>query len=304
MAKYNLFSKRQKLLRGEVPDVYVYDTIPRPLRVQLVQIINEGIGPEHHIHEANIYNVIHKTLCREYGVFSLSKNQQSSDWECIANYLLKTEEAEEVIDIVEICLRVVETEFRNNAYKYQNNTVTADDAINEVNERFKEHGIGYEYVSREIIRIDSQLIHNEVVKPTLAFLAQPEFAGANEEFLKAHEHYRHGNYKECLVECLKAFESTMKIICELKGWNYSPKDTAKTLIDTCISNNLFPSFMQSHVGNLRSILESGLPTLRNKHGGHGQGSNISSVTEATARFALHTTASNILFFIEASQTLP
>ena len=28
-----LFSERQKELRGEVPDVYQYDTIPRQLRV-------------------------------------------------------------------------------------------------------------------------------------------------------------------------------------------------------------------------------------------------------------------------------
>jgi hypothetical protein len=44
-----------------------------------------------------------------------------------------------------------------------------------------------------------------------------KFDGANEEYLKAHEHYRHRRNKECLTECLteclKAFESTMKIIC-------------------------------------------------------------------------------------------
>ena len=34
----NIFSKRQKRLRGEVPDVYQYDVFPNELRVQIVQI--------------------------------------------------------------------------------------------------------------------------------------------------------------------------------------------------------------------------------------------------------------------------
>src|SRR5205823_3877766 len=38
---------------------------------------------------------------------------------------------------------------------------------------------------------------------------RPGYAGAQAEFLKAHEHYRDGNTKEALSECLKAFKSTM-----------------------------------------------------------------------------------------------
>ena len=37
---FDIFSKRQKKLRGEVPDVYTYDSIPEPLRVQIIHIWN------------------------------------------------------------------------------------------------------------------------------------------------------------------------------------------------------------------------------------------------------------------------
>ena len=47
----------------------------------------------------------------------------------------------------------------------------------------------------------------------LALLGTEEYAEANAEFLKALEHYRKGETKECLTECLKAFETTMKAIC-------------------------------------------------------------------------------------------
>lgn len=71
--------------------------------------------------------------------------------------------------------------------------------------------------------MDSEFSHSEVVKPTMSFLADPIYKGANEEFLKAHEHYREGRYKECLNECLKAFESCLKTICQKRSWEYDDK---------------------------------------------------------------------------------
>jgi len=264
MPIFDLFSKRQKRLRGDVPDVFVYDDVPQPLRVQLVQILQDGIGPDQEY--LQFYSGIH---------------------------------VEHVIDIVEVGLRAVDTVIRQRNWQYIGCSVSPDDTISEANSRFKEHGVGFEYISGEMIRVDSQLIHNDVVKPALKLLSDKRFKGANEEFLKAHEHYRHGRNKECLTECLKAFESTMKIICDIKGWGYQPRDTAKKLIETCMNNGLFPTFLQSHVGNLRAILESGVPTVRNKLGGHGQGSAVTSVSDATARFALHSTATNIVMFVES-----
>jgi hypothetical protein len=301
MAIIDLFSKRQKRLRGEVTDVYVYDQIPKPLRVQLVQIIHDGIGDTYDAQQ--LYCSIHRSLCREYGVFKLCEDRSCNDWNSVANFLLETNRVEHVLDVVELCLQTIHTEVRTKIrFIYQDVRALPDDSISEANQRFKEHAVGYEFVSGEIIRVDSQFLHSEVVKPALQLLAGQQYKGANDEFLKAHEHYRHGRHKECLAECLKAFESTMKTICDTKGWTYAPCDTAKTLIEICIDKGLFPTFLQTQLGNLRSFLESGVPTVRNKLGGHGQGANVTIVPEATARFALHSTATNILFFLESAQT--
>jgi Domain of unknown function (DUF7014) len=125
--------------------------------------------------------------------------------------------------------------------------------------------------------------------------------GANEEFLKAHEHYRHKRYKECLVDSLKAFESTMKAICKLRGWQTQPTDTAKSLIAVCLNNGLLPKYLDSQISSVRSLLESGIPTVRNKNGGHGQGSSPVAVPEYLARYALNLTATTILFMVEAHE---
>jgi hypothetical protein len=56
------------------------------------------------------------------------------------------------------------------------------DAIADLNHRLLEHGVGYQYVSGKIIRIDSQFLHAEVVKPALALLQDKRYHGANDEF--------------------------------------------------------------------------------------------------------------------------
>ncbi|MEI6950699.1 hypothetical protein V9K67_26185 [Paraflavisolibacter sp. H34] len=127
------------------------------------------------------------------------------------------------------------------------------------------------------------------------------FQNANEEFLKAHDHYRHGRNKECLSECLKAFESVMKIICTQKGWPHDEKDTSSKLLKICFDNNLIPQYLQTQFTSLRAVLDSGIPTIRNRIGGHGQGSEKKEAADQLVRYALNLTGSNIIFLIEQSE---
>ena|SRR5438552_3736906 len=173
-----------------------------------------------------------------------------------------------------------------------------------LNHRFLEHSVGYQYESGRITRCDSQFLHAQVVKPALALLQDKRYQGANDEFLKAHEHHRKGEVEDCLVDCLRALESTLKSICDKRRWQFDPKATAKPLLDICFKNGLIPAFLQSHYSALQSTLESGVPTLRNKLSGHGQGTQVVSVPPHYAAYALHLTASAIQFLIEAEKALP
>ena len=44
MPIYDIYSKRLRKMNGDVPEVYVYDDLPNPLRVQIVQIWTECLG--------------------------------------------------------------------------------------------------------------------------------------------------------------------------------------------------------------------------------------------------------------------
>jgi hypothetical protein len=317
MGIFDLYSKRQKQLRGEVPDVYTYDNISQPLRVQIVHIWQDVLGNADQYRNPvlyresevfHAYRMIVETLCREYGVFTLNNDNDYGNRNYLLelfNFILREQDRDKVLDSIELSFRVVHAITRNYNYLMREDaSQRADSAIEELNARFQEHAIGFQFIDGKIIRIDSELIHSEVVKPALLLLHDKEYAGAQSEFLKAHEHYRHGNVKEVLNECLKSLESTMKSICVKRKWQHQSNATCSNLIQICLENNLVDTFWSSHFSALRSVLESGVPTARNKLSGHGQGATPITVPMHIAAYALHMTAACIVFLVESEKVLP
>jgi hypothetical protein len=218
---------------------------------------------------------------------------------------LHQDDHEKCLDAIELSFVSIDNATRDWDYlRHRDASELADAAIAELNGRFLEHGVGYQYDSGEIIRVDSELLHQEAVKPTLALLRAPEYAGAQAEFLTAHEHYRHGRHKEALTECLKSLESAMKAICAKRNWPHDPNATASPLIQVLLDKELIPAFWNQHFSALRATLEAGVPTARNRLGGHGQGTQVVEVPAHLVAYVLHQTASAIVFQAEAERTLP
>ncbi len=305
MAIVDIFSKRQKRSRGEIPSVLTFDRIEETLRVQVLHIIRDAFGTstyEDTVERA--YQEVIDLLCREYGVFTLvptSRHMMPS--EHLFRHFLEERDVEKVLDVVEICFRYIDRVIRDN-YEYSVRTqrkISPDNAIAELNARLREHGVGYTFETGTIIKLDSTYVHAEITVPALQILHDGKYRGAMDEFLKAHEHWRHGRNKEAINDSLKAFESVLKTICERKKWAFQPTDTAKKLIDTCLANGLVPSLLESELNSLRTILESGLPTIRNRLGAHGQGAVEKHVDENLTKYCLDLTASNIRLFAEAAR---
>jgi hypothetical protein len=311
MGIVNLYSKQQKALTSQPPGVYRHDCLPKPLRVQIVHIWDEAIGSDNHplSFAERLFEDVRRVLCKEYGVFKLTNARPSqhllpaSFRERVKDFFLTCKDVEQSLDVMQLVFGKIDKLVRQNSREFSGSRTSPDAAIEELNERFKEHGVGFQFSQGQILRIDSEFTHQEITVPALKLLEQPYLAGANEEFLTAHEHYRHGRYKECLNECLKAFESTMKAICHKRKWAYNQTDTAKALIKTCEDNGLFPVFLESHLTGLRTSLESGVPTARNKTSGHGQGVVPITVSEQFAGYVLHLAAANIRFLVASEQAL-
>ncbi len=307
----DLYSKRQKKVRGEIPDVFSYDTIPQPLRVQIVQIWKESLGDETEYNRRGLrveeaYRFIVKALRKEYGVFCLGEEsyRRLEYMEEMIEFFLNEQDTDKVLDVIELSFGILDIYGRRYDYRQSSDASEhVDDAIKELNSRFKEHGIGFQYEQGKILRVDSQLLHAEVIKPALRLLNGRKYAGAQEEFLSAYEHYRQGKHKEALNDALKSFESTMKAIFDKRGWEYDPNDTSKRLIETCYKENLIPAFWQQQMSRLRSLLEGGVPTARNKLSGHGQGVKTVVVPEHIVAYVLHMTAAAIVFLVNSDAKL-
>ena len=285
-----------------MPDVYTYDDLPEPLRVQIVHIWMDTFGTYVNSYSEchDTYKQIVKSLRHEYGVFKLAGQSTAGGYKSyegeLHNFFLQEKHIEKAIDAIELSFQVIDTR-----RKY--GSVGANNAIEELNYRFKEHGVGFQFTDGQIVRVDSEYIHTEIIKPGLRLLNQQHYAGAQEEFLKAHEHYRKGNPKEALNDCLKAFESTMKAICDKRGWSYKGKATAKSLIQVCFDNGLIPPFWQNHYSSLKKLLESSVPPGRNELSAHGQGTNPTTVPNHLVAYMLHMTASAIVFLAEVEKNL-
>lgn len=75
-------------------------------------------------------------------------------------------------------------------------------------------------------------------------------------------------------------------------------------IDGCdLSQNLIPAYLQSQFTSLKTMLETGIPTIRNKNAGHGQGADIKEVPEELASYMLHLTATNLLFLLKCEKNI-
>jgi hypothetical protein len=85
---------------------------------------------------------------------------------------------------------------------------------------------------------------------------------------------------------------------------HAPSATAKALLEILFNQELIPAALQSHFTALRTTLEAGLPTVRNRTSGHGQGTEPVAIPDYLAAYALHLAAANIVMLIQAHKNLP
>lgn len=316
MKVYNLFSKRNKLKSISVDQVLDINHFPQKLKNQVIHILNDYFeaNSKHTggVEQYNIYREVVKILNHEYGISITNGNQ-------LIKIFLECKDIYFLYDFIELMFGFIEklkvpkkrqtTKDRDAVFGaaiinalYSDSNELIDESIDELNTRFKENGIGFRYKSGKIIRITDEYTYSEITLPALNLLGSELYEGANAEFLSAFEHYKYGRNKECLNECLKSFESVMKCICEKRKWKFnSQKDTSSKLIEICFAHNLIPDYLQSQFTCLKSLLTSGIPTIRNRESGHGQGKNIKMVDDYIAGYALNLAATNILLLINADR---
>ncbi len=260
---------------------------------------------------SDFWTQIHRYLQYRHGKVRISHNRHSpvSIVEDTIAYLVDCP-GEEFLDFIEYIFRVE---------CFSHVTLPENELVKEINELFRFDDLPYyltdfiretakevsnvhPFAGKEVTVIktlsypkvimkETELVHDQAIKPVLMLLQQIEYNNANLEFLEALEDYRKGDFGDCLTKCCSAFESVMKILCKRKGWPCKQTDTASTLIKTILSKTQLENYFES----LLIIVA----TLRNKLSkSHGAGPIQRDVPRHLAPYSINATASAILPIVE------
>ena len=312
----DLYSKRTRVPEG-LPNVYTYD-LSEPFRNQVIYIWRDAIGygdqpfsnelkdtllPQRYNSINARYKKVNATLCEELG-FDFNGLHPFIDWNnsCVTlrSFFMKAD-TDYALDVIE--LMFAEINLAQNDRNYMDTvqpSLRSIDAVQKLNARFLEHAIGFRLEQGKIIRIDSDFLHANAVGPALKLMYTGGFIGALEEFQLALEHYRHNRYDDCLANCLKALESTLKQIVELLKWNMPGEAKFDNLFTAVKKKGLFPPFLASHLGELKKFLQT-VAVIRNEEGAHGSGSAPNEVPEHLVAYQIHLTGSAIVFLIRCNE---
>jgi hypothetical protein len=150
----------------------------------------------------------------------------------------------EAMDAVEVGSSLVNGHMREMEERKRRiyTSVKPDDSLEELNGRFVQYGVGYQYSKEQnrVLKVDSTWMHAEVVTPRSSSSPRKAFEGPAQEFGLALAAFREGRGKDAVTEAVRAVESTAKAILDARGWKYEKGDTIVKLLTALFLNGLVP----------------------------------------------------------------
>jgi hypothetical protein len=303
---FDVFSRRQK---AQGPG-YKPPTISREVHGRILLLYSEVISGRlssrgwgyAEDHSATFFIEMHQALRLLYGRAQLVEQRQRSEAEDVMAFTNQCT-TEQLFDFIEASFKL---DVSSRVFVEENQFVAA------LNDIFRRGGAPFQVltgITREepgphyvsivrvafprIVRVDEEVAHTEAVLPALSVLADPDYAGADDEFRRALQDYRSGDYTDCLGKCGSAFESVLKVLCRRNGITVQPgKDTAGHLIPPVLAKSTLDAgtFQEplTLVARMRNRLSSS----------HGGGSAVRSVDRHVAQYALTATAAAIVLLVQ------
>jgi hypothetical protein len=177
--------KRQQSRNGD-PEIYTYDQAPEHMRHQICEALSEGIGNyyrgySYHTPPLNANDIWEQIdrICRKEMYSYLSYIQETDLRLRFLTYVLRIPDMDDFLSVVEIgCvgLRMIREVYGFDDPNYRGAQQKSVDAIEEINARFEQHSVGYQFENGQIIRVDSKLTHSEIIKPALVLLTARSLA--------------------------------------------------------------------------------------------------------------------------------
>lgn len=301
MEFFETFSQRQaRAARAGEPEIYSYDKFPDALATQITMIwrdamdVNAFLLGGKYYGPTDFWNGVEKRFMRAIGLPYLLRG---SEWHShtalqrFEHYFLTVAKTDHRLDMVEIVFMLLA----------MTDIESVKHHTDELNFRFKQSGVGYQFVEKTLIRLDSTIAHEDMVKPALILLGREGYEKADAQYRAANEAYRRDEFSQAITEAGRAFESALKAICAQKGWDFAAGDRVSELVAVVVREGLFPPWLEKGITAYVAMLKTGLPATRNNAGAHGSAPDDAAVAGYLARYALHMSAANILMVVEAAE---
>lgn len=288
MIHKDLFGQKEEIERKQFLS---YDNIPTETRQKVFFVISENAyhfeneGPMSYPEKVEDFGDLRYQISKHKGVPKICSGYDKS---AINEWILSCP-IEDLLRTIEIYIGI---RINDRSREWRQRLINT---INDINDIFKIDKIGYEIVSGRFIRKDSEFLHEQVIETTITLLYTNEFNGPLEEFQKALDHYMRKEYKDTIQEANKSFESTMKSVLTKRSISFNQDANADLLLDYLKGNEVIYPYTKP--------LFLGLPTIRNKQSGHGQGVDPKEITQSYAELALNLAGTFIVFLINRYQEL-
>ncbi|MBW7732821.1 STM4504/CBY_0614 family protein [Enterobacter hormaechei] len=289
---YKRFSRRRSEALGEVNDVFTYDHIPREARVQIATSWQKIV-----YQSSELPRSLYKFICEELGIHNLPVTNRLNSWGDsdpfidLVNFFCDSRDCtdEVCIDIIDMVSFVMHKTFS----PYRNDLIQP--VVDKINFRLQSHGIGYRIEEGNLIRIDTEYTHNQIIKPSIATLGSfKKYQSAFDQFILAFDHFKANKLEESIVSACKAYESTLKIILKDNKIQLSGNETISQLVPKLFTLDGIPAFLQDGNLKLSGMLQAYIGTIRNKIAAHGS-DEPRNIDIELVNFMLNMTGSNILF---------
>jgi hypothetical protein len=151
----NLFSKFQT--KGKKPAALTYE-LPPGLRTQIIQIWRKGFGRDDRYSPGPkmAYEKVRQILCEEHQESQLPQVSRRSltYGEIIAEYFYHQDDTAKALDVVQVVFSRMEAMLHRTRNAWGDDVFASEyrvaDIIEELNHRFRENNVGYQYVQGRI----------------------------------------------------------------------------------------------------------------------------------------------------------
>ena len=199
MEPFKTFTKRRREREREgQPVIYIAGPLHESFRNQVVLLLHDAIGEYQqryqHVYDSTkwtvVWDCVFRLAQRKFGKLELvdGGSHMWPDEQC--QTFVRTADTEPTLDLIDIAFQTIDHLGRRmfRVGDRDQALIDPDEAIDQLNYRFREHDLGYQFTDGQLIEVSSQYLHAEAVEPALTLLHTQGFGGPEEEFLSAHRH--------------------------------------------------------------------------------------------------------------------